>query len=328
MRARRAVERARLSEATTDVGTQLYRLTQEVNAALFTALLMQERLVELDVTRDELDQRLREAQARVREGSAVSRDTSAIVAERYRLEESRAEVDAKRRAAIETLAELTGRMLDPAARLDLAAVTAALPETRTLLDDPAALRTRALAERSRPEFARFDATRARLDEEARALEVENRPRLSAFVQGGVGRPGLNQLQSDTDPFYITGLRASWRPFERGKVRQREEQLRLQQRMTDLEERAFADALDRATANDRAEIARLEAARPRDDALVAARADVERVARVQYEEGAATAVTWISARSDLLEARLQLRRHAVELEYARARLLTTLGVAAR
>jgi outer membrane protein TolC len=323
--AQRAIERARLAEATSDVRSQLYRVKQEVNAALFGALLMQERLAELDATTAALDERLREARTRVAEGSALGRDTSALVAERYRLQEARAEVESSRRASLTVLSALTGQVLDPAVPLDLAAVSASMPDAQALLDDPTALRAVALDRRSRPEFDRFDATRARLDQEALALDVENRPRVSAFVQGGVGRPGLNQLVSDTDPFYLAGVRMSWHPFERQKVRRREEQVRVQQRMTDLEERSFAETIDRATAGDREEIARLTAARERDELLLLARSDVERVARVQYEEGAATAASWVSAQSDLLEARLQRRRHAVELEYARARLFTTLGV---
>ncbi len=326
--AQRAVERARLGEATTDVATQLYRRTQEVNTALFTVLLMQERVAALDVALADLTERLREVRSRVIEGSAVSRDTSAIRAEQYRVEESRAELEANRRAALISLGALTGRSFDQTVALRVAALS--IPETATdaLLRDPETLRAQALQDRARPEFAAFDATRVRLDEEAAALGVATRPRVSAFVQGGVGRPGLNQLTRDTDPFYIAGVRATWHPFERGKVARREEQVRVQQRLTDLQEHVFAENVERATEADRTEITRLVEARTRDEALEAARADVERVARVQYDEGATTATAWVSARADLLDAQLQLRRHAVELEYARARLLTTLGLPVR
>lgn len=318
--ARRAVERARLGEAESDVNVQLHRLRQDVNVAVFTTLLLQERLAELDVVRDDIGQRLTEARARVREGSALSRDTSTLVAERLRIDETHAEVDANRRAALTTLGSLTGRTYDPASPISVQSVSPREEDARDTVGTA--------IPRARPEFHRFEATRRRIAEEARAVQVENRPRLSAFAQAGVGRPGLNQLATDTDPFYIVGVRASWKPFERGTVQRREEQLHVQQRLTDLEERAFAEALHRATATDREEIARLEAARARDAELIAARADVERVARLEYEEGAATAAAWIATRTALMEARFTARRHAVELEYARARLLTTLGLPLR
>lgn len=322
--AQRTVERARLEESTSDVRTQLHRLKLEVNAALFTVLLMQERIEALDIARGDLDQRLLEARARVVDGSAMGRDTSAIVAEGYRLEESRTVLDANRRAALSTLSALTGQVFDVTRPLAIDPI-AAIP--RASLEGGDVVR-RALEERNRPEFEKFDATRARLNTEADALSVALRPRVSAFVQGGVGRPGLNQLVRDTDPFYLAGVRASWQPFERQKVARREEIVRVQQRLADLEEHAFAEGLARATAADRAELERLDAAQSRDELLVSARADIERIARVQFDEGAATAAVWVSARADLLDAQLQVRLHAVEREYARARLLTTLGLPVR
>lgn len=310
---RRAVERGRLGEAESDVAQQLYKLRFEVNAAVFSALLQQEQLEALDATRAQLDQRMREVSARVREGSALARDTSALRAEQLRIEEARADVSSRHRTALRVLANLTGRAFDPDVRLEVPDV----PEVPAV--GPSVF------EKFRPEFARFDATRNRLELEARAAAVDARPRVSAFVQAGVGQPGLNQLRPDTDAFYLAGIRAIWRPLARHDAQRRSEQARLQQRVTDLEERAFAETLERATIADREEISTLESARGRDLALIAVREDIERVARVEFEEGAAPASVWVTAQSDLLAARIAARRHLVELAYARARLLTTLGV---
>ncbi len=308
--ARRAVERGRLGEAESDVAMQLYRLRFDVNAAVFAALLQQEQLDALDATRTQLDQRMREASARVLEGSALARDTSAIRAEQLRLDEARADVSSRHRAALRVLSQLTGRTFDPNARLEVPEIPVA--------DSSAFVN-------GRPEFARYDATRHRLELEARAAAVDARPRVSAFVQAGVGQPGLNQLQPDADAFYLAGIRATWRPLARHDAQRRAEQARLQQRVTDLEERAFAESLERATTADREEIATLEQTRSRDRELIAVREHIERVARLEFEEGVVAASVWVAAQSDLLAARIAERRHLIELAYARARLLTTLGV---
>ncbi len=306
--ARRAIERGRLGEAESDVALQLYRLRFDVNAALFSALLQQEQLDAIDATRTVVDERMREATARVKEGSALARDTNTIRAELLRLEEARAEVIARHRSALRVLSSLTGRSFDPAVRL-------AAPIVRA---GPAVMTTQ------RPEYARFDATRNRLELEARAAAVDARPRISAFVQAGVGQPGLNQLRPDTDAFYLAGVRATWRPLARHDAGRRAEQARVQQRITDLEERAFSESLERGTYADREEISSLEAALVRDALLVRVREDIERVARLEFEEGAVTAAVWVAAQSDLLSAQIAARRHNVELAYARVRLLTTLG----
>ncbi len=325
VKSRRALERGRLGEAESDVTQQLYRLRFDVNAAVFAALLQQEQLDALDATRTLLDQRMIEAGARVREGAALARDTSIIRAELLRLGEARADVASRHRAALRTLANLTGRSFDPAARLRVPDI----PATATGLAQPAAdlsvTSSANVLARTRPEFARFDATRARLELEGRAAAVDARPRVSAFVQAGVGQPGLNQLRPDADAFYLAGIRAAWRPFARGDADRRAEQARLQQRMTDLEERAFVEGLERATFAEQEEISMLDAARARDRALISAREHIEQVARLEFEEGTTTAAAWISTQSDLLAAHIAARRHLVELSYARVRLLTTLGL---
>ncbi len=325
VKSRRALERGRLGEAESDVTQQLYRLRFDVNAAVFTALLQQEQLDALDATRMLLDQRMVEAVTRVREGAALARDTSIIRAELLRLDEARADVASRYRAALRTLASLTGRAFDPAVRLRVPDIPANVPVVTPVEDSLGASSHAPSRQRNRPEFARFDATRARLELEGRAAAVEARPRVSAFVQAGVGQPGLNQLRPDADAFYVAGIRAAWRPFARADADRRAEQARLQQRLTDLEERAFVDALERATIAEREEISTLEDAQSRDRELISAREQIEQIARLEFEEGTTTAAAWISTQSDLLAARIAARRHLVELAYARVRLLTTLGV---
>jgi outer membrane protein TolC len=224
------------------------------------------------------------------------------------LEEARADVSARHRSALRVLSNLTGHSFNPGVRLALPNVGA---DSVLLL-------------KQRPEFARFDATRSRLELEARAAAVDARPRISAFVQAGVGQPGLNQLRPDADAFYLAGVRATWRPLARHDASRRAEQARLQQRMTDLEERAFAESLERATYADREDISTLEETIVRDTQVIRVRENIERVARLEFEEGAVTAAVWVAAQSDLLSAQIAAQRHLVELAYARARLLTTLG----
>ncbi len=59
-----------------------------------------------------------------------------------------------------------------------------------------------------------------------------------------------------------------------------------------------------------------------------RTEVERQARAQYDEGTITTADYVETRTDVLEARLTLERHRVELAQARASYLTTLGLTPR
>jgi len=48
-----------------------------------------------------------------------------------------------------------------------------------------------------------------LDEQSQMVQTGTKPRVGLFVQGGVGRPGLNMLNPDFSSFYIGGIRLSW-----------------------------------------------------------------------------------------------------------------------
>jgi outer membrane protein TolC len=84
-------------------------------------------------------------------------------------------------------------------------------------------------------------------------------------------------------------------------------------------------LARAVESDVAEMRRLEGALATDERLVTLRAEIERQAQAQFSEGAITAAEYVELRSDVLEARLSLQRHRVELAQSQARYLTTLGL---
>ena len=313
---RSAVERARMAEAIAGVDAARWRLRAEVNAAFFQAYLLQERSAELALLLGDLDARLRETRARVANGAALPRDTAALLAERLKVAQGRADAQAARRAALAVLARATDRRLGDDIVLPLPDLGALVRDA--MAADPAQMR-------ARPEFAQWQRTRDRLDREAVAATLENRPRVALFGQAGYGRPGLNQLRPDATEFWIAGIRASWRPFTWRTADRSADALRLQRTIVATEERAFADGLARAIESDRADLERLTQSLGTDDQVVALRAVIEAQARRQLDEGVITAAQYLEARTDVAEARLDRQRHAAELAQAQARLLTTLGI---
>jgi outer membrane protein TolC len=314
---RRAIEEARHAEAEAGVDVALYELRSEVNSAFYSAFLLDKRAAEFEALVSDLGARLAAVRARVDAGAALGRDAAEIEAELVRAGLRRDEARASRRAALAILSDLIGGTVDTAAVL-------LLPETepeRVVPVDPPAV----AALRRRPEFEQLRRTRLRLDREVAAAGVENRPKLFAFGQAGVGLPGLDQFRRSSDAFWQAGLRLEWRPWTWRSAGRKAAALRLQQEVLVTEEAALGRRLSRAVAADLEEIARLKAALADDERIVALRTEVERQARAQYDEGAITTPDYVEARTDVLEARIELERHRVELAQARSRYLTTLGI---
>jgi outer membrane protein TolC len=317
---RRELEEARHAESQAAVDVALYQLRSEVSAAFFSAFLLDKRAREFEALVTDLDARLAAVRARVEAGTALGRDAAEVEAERMRAGLQLDEARASRRASLAILANLVGRPIDTSSVLVLPADE---PE-RAYPVDPST----ALALRERPEFDRLRQSRYRLDREAAYASVENRPRLFAFGQAGLGLPGLDGFRRSSDAFWQAGLRVEWRPWTWRSARRRAAALRLQQDVVDTEERALAKSLARAVASDLEEVVRLSAALAEDERIVALRSEIERQARAQHDEGVITAADYVETRTDVLEARLSLERHRVELARARSNYLITLGLTRR
>ena len=314
---RRELEEARHAEAEAALDVSLYRLREEVNSAFFAAFLFEKRAAEYAALVADLDARLAAVRARVEAGTALGRDAAEIEAERVRAELQRDEARASRRASLAILADLIGRPIDTTTVLRL---PDAEPERRQPIDLAAAA-----ALRRRPEFTQLQRSRERLEREIESTTSENRPRVYAFGQAGIGLPGLDQFRTSSDAFWQAGVKVEWRPWTWHSAGRRAAAFRAQQQIVETEEAALGRSLARAVAADVENIDRLRAAVTDDERIVDLRLEVERQARAQYDEGAVTTPDYVEARTDVLEARLALERHRVELAQARARYRTTLGL---
>jgi outer membrane protein TolC len=313
---RRAAERAQLAETQAELRVTLFGVRQDVNDAFFTALLLQERESQTILAIAGLDARLREMAIRLRDGAALPGDTAAIAATILQRRQDLAQARADRRAALARLTELVHAPISDSVAL-------ALPDLA-----PAVARAQAAPPsetRARPEFAQFEATRARLASQEAVESAQDRPKVSAFGRVGYGRPGLDQLASGFQPYFLGGLQFEWKPSTWGTTTRERQVLELERQITTTNERTFADQLSRGVQPFLAAMTRLDTAIALDDRIVALRAEIERETAAKLREGVVTASEYVDRNTDLLSARLASAQHRVELAQARAGYLTTLGL---
>lgn len=333
----RRVERARLQEEQAGVETSLFALRESVSRVFFAALLAQERQAQLGVLERDLRSRLRLVQSRSREGAALASEAAAIEAEIIRVRQDLAEAEAARRTSLAVLEALVRRPIAPGTvfsvpRLDARVRTArsqlvptgALAFEETLPPDVSASgRLASLLER--PEIERFRHTEERLDAQARLEQTATRPRVSAFVRGVYGKPGLNLFDDSFGPHSVAGIRVSWSAFDRGQSRRAADVRRLQAEIVASTRDAFVDRVRRETFDALYTIDRLHDALDSDAEIVALRESVERTARKQLDEGVLLASEYVDRRTDVFDARVRRSTHRIELAEAQARLLRTLGL---
>ena len=313
--ARRGVERAQLAESQARVRTALYALRQNVNDAFFAAARLQAQRGDIETSITDLQAQLRVAQDRVRLGTALPSEAATLQAELLRRQQSLAEIDADRRAALEVLAELTGTRVAPSAALALPDPAAEVARVRAAVAD---LRTR-------PEYEQFARTRELIQRQEDAASAQDKPRVSAFGRAGYGRPGLNPLNTRFDSYWLGGVQVQWTPWTWGTTRREREVLALQRQIVATEEAAFTEGIRRAVAQDLATIDRLESTLASDEQIIELRERIARETRLRFQEGVVTSAEYVDRQTDVLNARLARTAHRVELAQARARFLTTVGV---
>ena len=317
---RRAVERAQLAQSRAAVASTLYATRARVNDAYFGVLRAQAQSEELRAGLSAIEAQTAVAAARVREGAALPSEEMTLRAESLRRRQLLAEVEITRDAALATLASVTGVGLGTAVRLAVPDLTAALPPAR---DIAAGARLR-----DRPEYEQFASARALLREQERARAAQDLPRAFAFGRAGYGQPGLNPLNDSFDSYWLAGLQVQWAPWTWAAGRRDREVLAAQREIVTSEEAAFTEQLRREATLDLSAVHRLEASVRLDDEIIAAREAIAEEARIRFAEGVVTSAEFVERQTELLSARLARALRRVELAQARARLLTTLGVAVR
>jgi outer membrane protein TolC len=312
--ARVAVERAELARSRAEVLTTLYTNRQQVNASFFSVAALTARHEAVLVAILDLEAQIGVVGARVRNGAALPSELAVIRAELLRRRQDDEQLLAERDAAVRVLSDLTGVALRADAPLALPALERRVAATRA--SDTV---------RARPEFERFARTREVLARQAEVLDAQLKPRFSAFLRGGTGRPGLNFLSTTFEPYWIGGVQMQWTPWDWGRVAHDRESLVLERDVVNAEAQAFADALRRTTTSDLATIDRLERVLATDDEIVALREQIVRETTARFRESTITAAELVDRQTDLLSARIARGLHRVELAQAQASYLTTLGL---
>lgn len=308
-RGRQALEYAQRDVNRQAVAVSVYGQRARIDAAFFGVLVQQAHGASLDVLAADLRARRRHLADRVAAGLGTPDDVDRLDVELLRVAQQQAEVAARRRAALDVLGVLLGRVL---------------PDDTVLapprLDDPDGP-----PGRHRPEYAAFDLNRTLLRARERLAARQTRPRLSGFAEAAYGRPpGLDIFENSFQPFWSVGLRMQWGFWDWRRSRREREALTLQRQLVDAREAAFAREVDLAAAQQRQDIVRLEAVLERDDEIIRLQERLAEQAARRLENGVLTATDYLLERNAAHQARLTRALHELQLLQARVQYRTTTG----
>ena len=290
------------------VNIELYQLKDRVNHLYFNTIFLRKNIEILMVLTKNLEANIEDAETAFENGMILSADVDALRVEFYRAGQQIDEKEEDIKALIAAINELT--------RLNIQSADALMvPEVK--IDSFNFVN-------NRPEYILMGQQQNQLMAMQSLATVKRRPVFSAFGQAGYGRPGYDMLKNEFDDYYMIGLRLHWNIWDWGKVKREREVFDIQHAIINTQKETFNQNL-RADLHQRtANISKYEKLISTDKTIVRLQKNVQQTSDAQMKNGTITSTTYLIELNKLVNARLNLEAHKLQLVYAKYQYLTAIG----
>jgi outer membrane protein TolC len=289
------------------ITVSLHQLKVNVNQWYFSILLLQEKNKLLTLTEENLSARLNEVRSAIRNGTVVPSSEDVIYAEMLQIRQQQYENEADKEAALGILSDLIGIPLDNDATLRQ-------PELEVNFSAPL----------SRPELSLFQLQQQQVEASSELMGKSNAPRLGLFAQGGYGNPGLNLLDNTFQPFFMGGIRLSWKILDWNLIRHQQQALLISKQIIDNQREVFDLNTNIELARYQTEIQKLTRLIDTDAEIIALRRKVALAAHARLRNGTMTASEYLLESNALNQSLITKKTHEITLLQARANYMLTQG----
>jgi outer membrane protein TolC len=278
------------------VEVELYKIKERINQLFFGALLINEQLIQTDLIRKDLESSLLKMESAIRNGTAFKTNADLLQAEILKTDQRIIELKATRKSYFDMLGMFIHQSLDGNTSLQAPNVLAVSTES-------------ALA---RPELSLYNYQSQLYSTQHQLTSTRVLPRVSLFVQGGYGKPGLNMLLNEFDTYYIGGIRFNWNlgGFYNSKRDKQLLDLNLQSVQNQKETFVFNTNLSlQQQSND---ISKLNELIEVDQKLIDLRTRIKTTSKAQLENGVITANDYLRELNAEDQAKQNLSLHRIQL----------------
>jgi outer membrane protein TolC len=193
--ANKNILKAQTDVQTAQLDVTMYSIRERVNQMFFSVLLIDEQLAQNQLLQDDLKLGLNTVSAMMKGGIANQTDVDNVKVEQIKARQQEHSLRTARHTYLTMLGSFINLSLDANTQLEKPAD----PGFKSQGSDP----------NNRPELAMYDSQNRLLDARLKALDASLMPKVGAFLQGGVGNPGLNMLKNGWDTYYRIGATISW-----------------------------------------------------------------------------------------------------------------------
>ena len=288
-----------LIKASAEIETQkleieLYKLRERINSLFFGVLLIDAQLAQTELVKKDIQNGITRTEVAIVNGVALKSAADNLKAELLKTKQRTTELRATRKGYSEMLSLFIGQKIDE----------------NTIFEKP--LPPIVSNEINRPEMRLFDLQNQAFDLQNRLITNKNLPRVSLFFQGGFGRPALNMLSDNFDPFYITGLRLNWNLSGFWFCKNERKQVAVNQTGVQIQQETFLFNTNLTLNQQNAEISKMQELITDDSEIILLRENVKNATQTQLDNGTATTNDYLTAVNAEDQARLNRILHEIQL----------------
>jgi outer membrane protein TolC len=285
---------------------ELYKLRERINNLYFGILLIDAQIQQTELLKKDFKSGIEKTNVAIANGVALKSTADNLKAELLKADQRTIELKATRKGYADMLALFIGKSSDE----------------NTVLEKPH--RQMLTPTINRPELKLYDLQKKSFDVQEKLITAKNLPRLSAFFQGGFGRPGLNMLDNDFQGYYIGGLRLSWNITGFYTYKNEKKMLANNQSLIDIQRETFLFNTNLTLKQQNADITKMQDLIETDKSIVILRESVKNTTQNQLTYGTATTNDYLIAVNAEDQAKQSLILHEIQLLMTEYNAQTTAG----
>lgn len=295
IRQQQELHRANEKVSRQQLEVELYQLRLQVAQVFFNAILHGAYIESAEQVIEDISQRIERLKVGVSNGAVLQSNVDLLEAERLKAEQQLFEARTGKETALELLSILTGKNIDGNTRLEM-------PPAVEQQDAPGIMR---------PELLLYSYQSDALNAQDKLVATKNIPKLSAFVQGGYGRPGLNMLENEFRFFYIAGIKLNWNIWNWKQQQNERKILQWQEQTFSQRSETFELNTRMQLLQQQAEMKKMRAAMDKDERIVDLRNKVKDVSATQLDNGAVTVHDYLADLYAASQSKIQYKTHAIQ-----------------
>ncbi len=291
------------------IEVDLYKIKERISNVYLSILFLDEQLKQVDLIKADLGTGIKRVDAQVNNGTAFRSSVSLLQAELLDAEQRAIEIKATRNGFLQMLALFINQPLTAETQLQTPAPFEIVSANTAIV---------------RPELQYYSSQDKFLSGQTQLINSKNHPRVSLFLQAGYGRPGLNFLKNEFDPYYVGGVRMNWTIGGYYTQKKEKELVEVNRKMVDAQKDAFLLTTRTSLVQQQAEIDRMQQLVDTDQEIIELRIKVKDAARAQLENGVITANDYLLEVNAEDKARRSYITHQLQLLQAKINYKTISG----